>query len=59
MAPAAYPQVNQMTKPIRAAAAQAGDPEAIALWAGPQFAAAQEVPAAEVVRGILRAPTGP
>ena len=43
MAPAAYPQVNQMTKPIRAACA----------------AAAQEVPAAEVVRGILRAPTGP
>lgn len=59
IAPAAYPQVNQMTKPIRAAAAQAGDPEAVALWAGPQFAAAQEVPAAEVVRGILRAPAGP
>ncbi|WP_298587485.1 nitronate monooxygenase [uncultured Kocuria sp.] len=58
IAPAAYPQVNQLTKPLRAAAAQAGDPEAIALWAGPQFAAAREVPAAEVVRGILRAPSG-
>lgn len=59
IAPAAYPQVNQLTKPIRAAAAKAGDPEAIALWAGPSFAAAREVPAAEVVRGILRAPSGP
>ncbi len=52
-APAAYPQVNQLTKPIRAAAAAAGDPEAIALWAGPQFAAARAVPAAEVVREVL------
>ncbi|MFE7629476.1 nitronate monooxygenase [Kocuria sp. NPDC057446] len=59
MAPAAYPQVNQLTKPIRAAAAQAGDPEAVALWASPSFAAAREVPAAEVVHGIRRAPAGP
>ncbi|MEX5297297.1 nitronate monooxygenase [Kocuria sp. CPCC 205292] len=59
IAPAAYPQVNQLTKPIRAAAAAAGDPEAIALWAGPHFAAAREVPAAEVVRDVAGDPSGP
>ncbi|WP_424347828.1 nitronate monooxygenase [Kocuria sp. CH-021] len=59
IAPAAYPQVNQLTKPIRAAAAAAGDPEAISLWAGPHFAAAREVPAAEVVRDVVGGPSGP
>ncbi|ALU38836.1 hypothetical protein AS188_02710 [Kocuria flava] len=53
MAPAAYPQVNQLTKPLRAAAARAGDPEAIALWAGTGSAAAREAPAAEVVRELV------
>ncbi|MFI7580818.1 nitronate monooxygenase [Kocuria kalidii] len=52
IAPAAYPQVNQLTRSIRTAAAQQGDPEAIALWAGSSFASAREVAAAEVVREI-------
>lgn len=51
-APAAYPEVNQLTRSIRAAAAQTGDPEAIALWASPAFAAARECPAADVVGEI-------
>ncbi|MEX5302025.1 nitronate monooxygenase [Kocuria sabuli] len=54
IAPAAYPQVNQLTKPLRAAATAAGDPEAVSLWAGPAFAAARECPAADVVAQIAR-----
>ncbi|KLU08179.1 nitronate monooxygenase [Kocuria sp. SM24M-10] len=53
IAPAAYPDVNQLTKPLRAAAAAAGDPETISLWAGPAFAAARECPAADVVAQIV------
>ena len=48
-APAAYPEVHYVTRPIRAAAAAAGDPEAMALWAGQGFAAARPMPAAELV----------
>ncbi|KRF11498.1 hypothetical protein ASG90_17350 [Nocardioides sp. Soil797] len=33
-APSAYPNVHHLTKPIRTAAAAAGDPQAMALWAG-------------------------
>jgi nitronate monooxygenase len=49
-APSAYPQVNHLTAPLRAAARAAGDPEAINLWAGQAYALAQERPAAELVR---------
>jgi nitronate monooxygenase len=48
-APSAYPQVNRLTSPLRAAARAAGDPEAINLWAGQAYALAQERPAAELV----------
>jgi nitronate monooxygenase len=48
-APIAYPDVHHLTAPIRAAARQAGDPEAINLWAGQTHELAQELPAAEVV----------
>ncbi|WP_245627392.1 NAD(P)H-dependent flavin oxidoreductase [Kribbia dieselivorans] len=33
-APAIYPQVNQLTAPLRAAAGQRGDRQAVSLWAG-------------------------
>ncbi|MBT2555722.1 nitronate monooxygenase [Arthrobacter sp. ISL-5] len=33
-APAGYPEVHHMTTPIRAAAAKAGDPHRVNLWAG-------------------------
>jgi nitronate monooxygenase len=33
-APAGYPEVHHMTTPIRAAAAKAGDPHGVNLWAG-------------------------
>lgn len=51
-APAAYPQVNQLTRPIRAAAGKAGDAEALSLWAGQTYSQATEAPAAEVLRRL-------
>ncbi|PSL04568.1 nitroalkane oxidase [Haloactinopolyspora alba] len=47
-APAGYPMVDQMTKPLRAAAAALGDPERMSLWAGTGYRAATEEPAATV-----------
>lgn len=51
-APLAYPDVHHLTTPIRAAARDAGDPQAINLWAGQAHSLAQQVPAAEVVRRL-------
>jgi nitronate monooxygenase len=48
-APSAYPQIHSMTSPLRAAARAAGDADAINLWAGKDYALAQERPAAELV----------
>lgn len=48
-APAAYPQLHHLTKPVRAAAAAAGDPEAVSMWAGTTYHLATEAPAAEVM----------
>jgi nitronate monooxygenase len=47
-APPFYPEVNQLARPIRAAAARAGDPGGLALWAGKGFASARSVSVAEV-----------
>jgi nitronate monooxygenase len=46
----AYPQVNHLTSPLRAAARAADDPEAINLWAGQAYPLAEERPAAELVK---------
>lgn len=51
-APAAYPQLNNISKPIRAAATAAGDPEAMSLWAGQTYAQARTAPASEIVDGL-------
>ncbi len=48
-APAAYPQLHRLTKPVRAAASQAGDPEAMSLWAGQTYALARTGSAAEII----------
>jgi len=48
-APAAYPDVHHMTTPVRAAARQAGDPDAINLWAGQTHSLARPAPAMEIV----------
>jgi nitronate monooxygenase len=51
-APAAYPQVNAMTRPMRGAAAKAGDPEAMSLWAGQTYSVAPSGPVADVIRQL-------
>jgi nitronate monooxygenase len=52
-APAAYPEINNATRPLRAAAAAAGDVEHMSLYAGTGFFAAGVVPAAEVVARLV------
>jgi nitronate monooxygenase len=51
-APAGYPEIHHLTRPLRAAAAEAKDPHGMALWAGQAHALARDVPAAEVVRDL-------
>lgn len=51
-APAAYPQVNRLTAPLRAASAAAGDPSGMNLWAGQAHRLARAEPAAEIVRAL-------
>jgi nitronate monooxygenase len=46
----AYPVQNRLTQPLRAAAAQADDPEMLSLWAGQGVRLARPGPAAEMVR---------
>ena len=48
-APRAYPEINNATRPLRAAAAAAGDDSVLSLWAGQGFRATTDRPAAEVV----------
>ena len=48
-APAAYPEINNATRPLRAAAAAAGDPQHMSLYAGTGFRQAEARAAAEVV----------
>ena len=51
-APPAFPVVDQLTKPLRRAAAAAGDSQRTHVWAGIGWRAIQERPAAEVVRDL-------
>lgn len=48
-APAAYPQVHHLTAGLRKAAAKAGDPQGMALWAGQGHRLARSLPAARLV----------
>jgi nitronate monooxygenase len=48
-APSAYPQVHNVTTPIRAAARAQGDADGINLWAGTAYQQAKQGPAAELV----------
>ncbi|WP_324290647.1 nitronate monooxygenase [Arthrobacter sp. H14-L1] len=54
-APAAYPEVNQLTRPLRAAAALAGDPDGLALWAGTGFMHSRAEPAEKIMADLWRA----
>lgn len=48
-APAAYPEINNATRPLRAVAAAAGDVQRMSLWAGEGFRQATDRPVADVV----------
>lgn len=52
-APAAYPEVNALTGPLRAAAAAAGDAESVSLWAGVGAARTRVAPAAQIMTEVL------
>lgn len=49
LAPAAFPVVDQISRPVRTAAARAGDRHGIHLWAGAGWQACQDRPAGEIV----------
>ncbi len=51
-APLGYPQVNQLTGPIRAAAAEANDPQRLHLWAGIGFRNARVAAAGAIVHQL-------
>jgi len=51
-APHAYPAVHYVTAPLRARAKQAGDAEALHLWAGQAHELIRDVPAGELVRAL-------
>jgi nitronate monooxygenase len=52
VAPLGYPEINQMTKPIRAAAVEANDPHGTNLWAGTAFREARSGPVADIVASL-------
>jgi NAD(P)H-dependent flavin oxidoreductase YrpB (nitropropane dioxygenase family) len=49
LAPSGYPAVHHLTSPLRKAAAVAGDPERVHLWAGTGFRHATAEPAAAIL----------
>jgi len=49
LAPGAYPELHHVTAPVRAAARERGDAEALNLWAGQAHELAPDLPAAQVV----------
>jgi nitronate monooxygenase len=53
-APAAYPEINNATRGLRAAAAKAGDTDRMSLWAGQGFRSATDRPAADVIELLAR-----
>jgi nitronate monooxygenase len=48
-APAAYPEINNATRPLRAAAASAGDSSRLHLWAGEGYRSATNQPLATIL----------
>jgi nitronate monooxygenase len=50
--PAAYPEINNATRPLRAAAAAGGDTERMSLWAGQGYRSAAEQPAGEIIERL-------
>ena len=53
-APAGYPALHHLTRPLRAAAAAAGDPHGLHLWAGTGFRSATTGPARKVIERLAQ-----
>ncbi len=53
-APLGYPEVNQLTGPLRAAAGAAGDPDGTNVWAGAAWRDIRSGTAAEIVRHLAK-----
>ncbi len=51
-APSAYPEIHHATRPLRTAAAAAGDAERLQLWAGTRFREARAASVADIVRWL-------
>lgn len=51
-APAAYPALNQLTRPLRNAAAKQGDPDGMGMYAGLNYRLAQAAPASEILASL-------
>ncbi|HEY3713740.1 MAG TPA: nitronate monooxygenase [Jatrophihabitantaceae bacterium] len=51
-APVGYPAIHHLTRPLRAAATQAGDAERVSLWAGTGHRYARTGPAADVIADL-------
>ena len=51
-APYGYPEIHHLTTPLRAAAAAAGEPDWLNLWAGINYRHAKEGPAAAVLTSL-------
>jgi len=51
-APAAYPEINNATRPLRAAAAADADTERMSLWAGQGWRSATEQPVGEIIERL-------
>ncbi|MFF3561329.1 nitronate monooxygenase [Streptomyces sp. NPDC002574] len=54
-APLGYPALHHLTSPMRKAAAAAGDPELINLWAGTGYRQATAEPAGQILRRLASA----
>jgi nitronate monooxygenase len=52
-APAAYPEINNATRPLRAAATRVGDAQHMSLYAGSAFRQAEARPVGEVVERLM------
>lgn len=55
VAPPGYPALHHLTGPLRRAAAAAGDPELVNLWAGTGYRAGTEEPVGDVLRRLSSA----
>jgi len=52
IAPLGYPAIHHLTSPLRRAAARAGDPEMVNLWAGTGYRHASDSPVAAMLRWL-------